>query len=308
MPNVYVLTDENGNEIGRREYDAFGNVISETGDWSQCRSGFSPNWMELKDSGGRFVISPTRIYDKETGRYLSRDPATNAAAVNASASANALGNWENTAFEEVVAASPAPGQGPPNPYLYLRSNPLSGADAAGLQEEFVDAWAETIGMAQTVGYMAYKDVAHFTKTMRDALPPGLPSEVMKFALDMVDAQMLSEAAKEHLESAKRCRRCSATGSQLSTLCGFGRGHKITGPPGPEEWRQMTPEQREKLARALGSVIGKKLTAKAKEKMLQKILGDKALKALDWAEWATKLKETRKKSLFKEHSSDRGVRR
>ena len=94
MPNVYVLTDENGNEIGRREYDAFGRVISETGDWSQSRFGFNPNWTELKDSGGRFVLSPTRIYDKETGRYLSRDPVTSAGAVNATASGNALGKWK----------------------------------------------------------------------------------------------------------------------------------------------------------------------------------------------------------------------
>ncbi len=43
MANVCVLTDENGNEVGRREYDAFGNVICETGDWSQSRFGFNPN-------------------------------------------------------------------------------------------------------------------------------------------------------------------------------------------------------------------------------------------------------------------------
>jgi len=132
MPNVYVLTDENGNEIGRREYDAFGRVISETGDWSQSRFGFSPNWMELKDSGGRFVISPTRIYDNETGRYLSRDPVGSAVPVNASAPGNALGKWKNTAFEDVVAAEPVPGQGPPNSYAYLENSPFSGSDATGL--------------------------------------------------------------------------------------------------------------------------------------------------------------------------------
>jgi len=135
MPNVYVLTDENGNEIGRREYDAFGRVISQTGDWSQSRFGFNPNWMELEDSGGRFVVSPTRIYDKETGRYLSRDPLASAAPVAASTSGNALGNWKNTVFGDVVAASPAPGQDPPHPYAYVANNPLSGADATGLQEQ-----------------------------------------------------------------------------------------------------------------------------------------------------------------------------
>ena len=50
MANVYVQTDENGNVVGRREYDAFGNVISETGDWSHSRFGFSANWMELRNS------------------------------------------------------------------------------------------------------------------------------------------------------------------------------------------------------------------------------------------------------------------
>ena len=91
--------------------------------------------MELKDSGGRFVLSPTRIYDKETGRYLSRDPVSNAGAVNASAPGNALGKWQNTPLEDVMGAEPVPGQGPPNPYLYLARNPLSGTDATGLEDQ-----------------------------------------------------------------------------------------------------------------------------------------------------------------------------
>jgi RHS repeat-associated protein len=74
--NVVRITNENGQVVGTREYDAFGNILSETGDWSMCPFGFQPNWIQLKDVGdGRFYLTPGgRIYDTKDGRFLQRDP------------------------------------------------------------------------------------------------------------------------------------------------------------------------------------------------------------------------------------------
>ena len=76
MPSVVKVTDENGNVVATREYNAFGEVLSETGNWSHHRFGFHPNWIQLKDvDGGRFYLTPGgRIYDTKDGRFLQRDP------------------------------------------------------------------------------------------------------------------------------------------------------------------------------------------------------------------------------------------
>ena len=76
MPKVTHLTDGNGNVVATREYDAFGNILSETGSeqWALSRHGYHPNWIELKDSGGKICLSPSRLYDVQTGRFLQREP------------------------------------------------------------------------------------------------------------------------------------------------------------------------------------------------------------------------------------------
>ena len=133
MANVYVQTDENGNVVGRREYDAFGNVLSETGDWSQTRFGFNANWMELKDSEGKLALSPTRLYDKATGRFLSRDPLPDAAMLANGAAGNALGQWVNSPYEGILQIASAEGAAS-GPYPFAKNNPLCFEDATGLTE------------------------------------------------------------------------------------------------------------------------------------------------------------------------------
>ena len=74
--NVMALTDETGTVVARREYNAFGEVIVESGDWSDFRFGMSsPAYVELKDApDGDLVITPTRTYYRGIGRFLQRDP------------------------------------------------------------------------------------------------------------------------------------------------------------------------------------------------------------------------------------------
>ncbi len=76
MPgNVNRVTDENGIVRCKYEYNAFGELLhkSETPGYAG-RFGFQSNWITLRDSGGRLCLSPTRVYDTATGRFLQRDP------------------------------------------------------------------------------------------------------------------------------------------------------------------------------------------------------------------------------------------
>ncbi len=75
MPSVVKITDQAGNVVAERLYDAFGNVLSESGDWSGFPFGFHPNWLEFKAGERTFYLTPGgRIYDPMLGRFLQRDP------------------------------------------------------------------------------------------------------------------------------------------------------------------------------------------------------------------------------------------
>ena len=67
-----VLLDESQTEIGRRLYDAFGRIISETGTWP-VDVGYSSNWLWVKIGDKWYGLSKYRLYDPETGTFLSRD-------------------------------------------------------------------------------------------------------------------------------------------------------------------------------------------------------------------------------------------
>lgn len=81
-----------------------------------------------------YITPSGRLYDSEIGRFLSRDPVPNATMVNSSAQGAALGQWQTSPFADVIANAPIPAQGPPNPYLFARSNPIGATDPTGLQD------------------------------------------------------------------------------------------------------------------------------------------------------------------------------
>lgn len=56
-----------------RSYDAFGNVLASNGTWKGS-SGYGGSFGYRETSGGLKLLGH-RLYDSETGRFLSRDPA-----------------------------------------------------------------------------------------------------------------------------------------------------------------------------------------------------------------------------------------
>ncbi len=68
-----VLFDHSGNEVGWRLYNAFGELIQQTGDWP-VDLGYQTNWQTVKIGQKWWGLSAARVYDFATGRFISRDP------------------------------------------------------------------------------------------------------------------------------------------------------------------------------------------------------------------------------------------
>jgi RHS repeat-associated protein len=68
---VTLTTDETGAVTGRLEYNAFGLPLREQLPTPTTRHRYSaPAWLKL----GELYLTPTRVYDPQTGRFLQQDP------------------------------------------------------------------------------------------------------------------------------------------------------------------------------------------------------------------------------------------
>ena len=73
---VYKLTDENGSVVADYEYNSWGEPLYESEAYSSVgnRWRYSTNWINLKDSGGKLVLSPSRLYLTSCARFIQKDP------------------------------------------------------------------------------------------------------------------------------------------------------------------------------------------------------------------------------------------
>ena len=72
LKNDDLQTNATGSVIGERLYDAFGNVVSNTGAWSS-HSGYGGKFGYQEDPDSSLKLLGHRYYDATTGRFLSRD-------------------------------------------------------------------------------------------------------------------------------------------------------------------------------------------------------------------------------------------
>ena len=85
--SAHVLLDESKDIVATRLYNAFGEMVSETGTWpDEVPFGYQSNWLALDGmtlpDGTRLYFSPTRVYHPGVGRFLQRDPIGVAADMN----------------------------------------------------------------------------------------------------------------------------------------------------------------------------------------------------------------------------------
>jgi RHS repeat-associated protein len=69
---VEAMADSAQQMVAKRDYDAFGNVISSTGTWGSA-FGYAGGFGYQEDATGLKLLGH-RYYDSSTGRFLTRDP------------------------------------------------------------------------------------------------------------------------------------------------------------------------------------------------------------------------------------------
>ena len=99
-----------------REYDAFGQLIpnSSVGTWPGIFGYQGQAWQEILSADGaqRLLVSPTRLYDPMTGRFIQEDPLVHS-------------RDQRKGFD---------GRYPFNLFEYIGSNPTIGVDPEGMQQ------------------------------------------------------------------------------------------------------------------------------------------------------------------------------
>ena len=76
--NVTLLTDSAGNDVGHYRYDAFGNTLEATGP----RAAENPWRFSTKELHGGWYNFGFRFYAPDIGRWINRDPISEAGGVN----------------------------------------------------------------------------------------------------------------------------------------------------------------------------------------------------------------------------------
>jgi RHS repeat-associated protein len=185
--NVVRITDGAGQVVAAREYDAFGNILSETGDWTICDLGFQSNWIQMKDSGGTLYLTPSgRVYDTRIGRFLQKDPA---------------GSFLN-------------------PYDYALQNPLRNVDPAGrgvIDWILTGKWdptrdeleAATRGWVQGFGQVPWDP--------RKSLGQWLYTGKLEATEKELEAALSSQEMAHYINCYSDCLACEAT--QFGNLAG-----------------------------------------------------------------------------------------
>ena len=101
--NVTLLTDSNGNDVGHYRYDAYGNTLEATGPRA-AENPYRFSTKELHAASGWYDFG-LRFYAPDIGRWINRDPISEAGGVNLYAM---VGNNPVNAVDPYGLAPPVP--------------------------------------------------------------------------------------------------------------------------------------------------------------------------------------------------------
>ena len=136
--NVTLLTDSAGNDVGHYRYDAFGNTLEATGP----RAAENPWRFSTKELHGGWYNFGYRFYAPDIGRWINRDPISEAGGVNlygmvGNNPVNAV-DAHGLAPRGVVSPTPTPLPPTSMPVPVVLTNPFTGKlnykplDSAGI--------------------------------------------------------------------------------------------------------------------------------------------------------------------------------
>lgn len=134
---VHAIVDQNGGEVGRRYYDAFGVILGSSGTWPTF-FGYQSNWMTVQIGTKWWALSKARLYNFETGIFLTRDPANPTAKLISERRENTWGIYAGTAFVFSIIATALErfnaleNSVPINQYQYARNSVIALVDSVGL--------------------------------------------------------------------------------------------------------------------------------------------------------------------------------
>ena len=120
-----VLTNSSGTGVAWRHYNAFGEIIEESGTWP-VDLGYQTNWQTVKVGNKYWGLTTTRICDYVTRRFSQIDVIPNLAKM-AVAGGNTLG-----AFDNSILASSKYVRLALNVYGYVSARPVRNTDPTGL--------------------------------------------------------------------------------------------------------------------------------------------------------------------------------
>ena len=100
--SMFKLLDSTGAIAFSRQYDAFGVILSGDAGWPSD-FGYQTNWQTVKIGNKYYGISAARVYDFDTGRFLSRNVRPELVQIASSANGNALGIYGNTISEKILS-------------------------------------------------------------------------------------------------------------------------------------------------------------------------------------------------------------
>ncbi len=138
---VHRVTDAYGRIQIAYTLDAFGRPIVPTAGLMPAMANdiaVQGNWLTITVGGKRLGLSPSRVYDPETGLFLQKDPFPAALKAAQAGSGSGMGIYQASIFEDVFWRYRSADLGGINLFTFASGNPVNRVDPTGLPDDYYD--------------------------------------------------------------------------------------------------------------------------------------------------------------------------